>query len=144
MHKTSKERLKKWLLNLKKSPLITLWCLNRNFNALTFGWTSMFFFFNLNTTFCNLTGKVLNLKSCYLTCFKFDAALFNLYIYKSAKIFSFLRQYLTFWYSDIFCKIHVYLGIVMLRKWRTYNKNFKWKQHVKCTICMISYQVITW
>ena len=44
------------------------------------------FFLNLNTKFCYLTGKVLNLKSCYLICFRFDAALFNLYIYKSDNI----------------------------------------------------------
>ena len=33
-------------------------------------------FINLNTDFCNLADKVLKY-SCYLTCSKFDAELFN-------------------------------------------------------------------
>ena len=70
-----------------------------------------------------------------------------IYIYlKPRKNISFLSQNPTFWYSGIFCEMHVllllvYLGIPILRKWRTYNKHFKWKQYLSCT--MISYQVIT-
>ena len=33
-----------------------------------------------NPNFCNQTGKVFKMYSFYLSCFKFDAALFNLHI----------------------------------------------------------------
>ena len=38
------------------------------------------FFINLNTNFCNRADKVFNIYSFYSSCFKFDAALFNLHI----------------------------------------------------------------
>ena len=38
------------------------------------------FFIKNNPVFCNLTGKVFKIYSFYFSCFKFDAALFNLHI----------------------------------------------------------------
>ena len=35
----------------------------------------------------------------------------------------------------------VYLGIVILRKERTYSQHFKWKQHLLITV--LSYQALT-
>ena len=35
----------------------------------------------------------------------------------------------------------VYLGIAIWRKWRAYNKHFKWKHHLSWTV--ISYEVLT-
>ena len=62
-------------------------------------------FINVNTNFCNLTGKVLS--------FKFDAALLNLHIYcrdylkNNAKLF---RFYLKIRHFDI----KVFLGIACI------------------------------
>ena len=39
------------------------------------------YFYKKNPIFCNRTGKVLKNYSFYLSCFKFDAALFNLHIF---------------------------------------------------------------
>ena len=37
------------------------------------------YFYKKNPIFCNQTGKVFKIHSFYLSCFKFDAALFNLH-----------------------------------------------------------------
>ena len=41
---------------------------------------NQYFYKKNNPFFCNRTGKVFKFYSFYLTCFKFDAALFNLHI----------------------------------------------------------------
>ena len=38
------------------------------------------YFYKKNPNFCNPTGKVFKIYSSYLSCFKFDAVLFNLHI----------------------------------------------------------------
>ena len=57
-------------------------------------WVKISVFIEINPIFCNLTGKVLNIYSYYLSCFKFDAVFQLTYILssiliKSVKIFSF-------------------------------------------------------
>ena len=43
-------------------------------------WVKISIFIKNNPNFCNRTGKVFKIYSFYLSCFKFDAALFNLRI----------------------------------------------------------------
>ena len=43
-------------------------------------WVKISILIKINQNFCNLTGKVLKIYNFYLSCFKFDAVLFNLYI----------------------------------------------------------------
>ena len=62
IHDTSKEWLKNDYWALYKSTLILLWCQNRNFNVLDFGWKSVVFV-NLNTIFCNLADQVLKYRA---------------------------------------------------------------------------------
>ena len=58
IHDTSKDWLKNDYSVLYKSTLILLWCQNRNFDVLNFGWKSLFLT-NLNTNFWDLADKVL-------------------------------------------------------------------------------------
>ena len=48
-------------------------------NCLHF-WVKISIFYKNNTFFCNWTGKVFKIYSFHLSVFKFDAALFNLYV----------------------------------------------------------------
>ena len=84
-------------------------------------------FYQNKSIFCNLTDKVFKIYSYYLSCFKFDAVLFNLihvvvYTYKNLPTyFRFLQQNPTFSYQGIFWEMHVllllvFLGIVILNK----------------------------
>ena len=93
-------------------------------NCLYF-WVKISVFIKNYPNFCNRTGKVLKIYSFYLSCFKFDAALFNLYIscrvylLNLPKYFLILPRKLTFLYSGIFWEMHVLLfhrygGIVIL------------------------------
>ena len=88
-------------------------------------WVKISIFIKNNQNFCNRTGKVFKMYSFYLSCFKFDAALFNLhischvYLYNLPKYFLFLPRKLTFLYSGIFWEMHVllfhrYQGIFIL------------------------------
>ena len=43
-------------------------------------WVKISIFMKNIPNFCNRTGKVFKIYSFYLSCFKFDAALFNLHI----------------------------------------------------------------
>ena len=43
-------------------------------------WVKISIFIKNNPIFCNRTGKVFKIYSFYLSCFKIDAALFNLHI----------------------------------------------------------------
>ena len=43
-------------------------------------WVKIIIFIKNNPIFCNRIGKVFKIYSFYLSCFKFDAALFNLHI----------------------------------------------------------------
>ena len=133
IHDTSKEWLKNDYWVLYKFTLILLWCQNRYFNVLDFGWKSVVFV-NLNTNFCNLADKVLKLRaviklvSNLMLNYSTYIYLCRVYLKKNTKIFSFWPQNLAFWYSGLFCEIHVllllvYLDIVILRKWRTYSKH---------------------
>ena len=71
-------------------------------------WVKISIFIKNNPFFCNPTGKVFKIYSFYLSCFKFDAALFNLHI--SCRVYlENLPKYFLFWprkrtllYSGIF------------------------------------------
>ena len=77
-------------------------------------------FIKINPFFCNLTDKVFNIYSFYLSWFKFDAVLLNLihvvvYTYKDLpKYFRFLQQNPTSSYPGIFWEMHVLLLLVYL------------------------------
>ena len=43
-------------------------------------WVKISIFIKINPIFCNQTGKVFKIYILYLSCFKIDAALFNLHI----------------------------------------------------------------
>ena len=78
-------------------------------------WVKISIFIKNNPIICNRTGKVFKIYSFYLSCFKFDAALFNLhiscrvYLYNLSKYFLFLPRKLTFLYSELFLEMPVLL-----------------------------------
>ena len=43
-------------------------------------WVKISIFIKNTPNFCNRTGKVFKIDSFYLSCFKFDAVLFNLHL----------------------------------------------------------------
>ena len=77
------------------------------------------YFLFKNPFFCNPTGKVFKIYSCYLSCFRFDAALFNLHIL-SCKIFLFFALK-----SDIFIFRYI-LGNACYAITYTLNKISNW------------------
>ena len=78
-------------------------------------WVKNSIFIKNNPVFCNLTGKAFKIYSFYLSCFKFDAALFNLhiscrvYLLNLPKYFLVLPRKQPFLYTGIFWEMHVLL-----------------------------------
>ena len=71
-------------------------------------------FIKYDPIFCNRTVNVFKIYILYLSCTKFDAALFNLnisrrvYFYNLPKYFLILPRKPTFLYSGIFWELHVF------------------------------------
>ena len=62
---------------------------------------------SINPFFFNLAGEVFKMYSYYLSCFKFDAAIY-LVVYTYKYFFRFSPQNLTFLSSGIFWEMHIH------------------------------------
>ena len=151
IHDSDKERLKNDRWVLYNPDLTLLWSQSQKWNVFIFGWKTIFlqkiiqFFVIWQVKFLKFIVfiyLVLNLMLPYST-----------YIYRVVftyktcqNIILFCLENGLFLYTGIFWEMHLllshrYQGIVILWKWRTYSKQFKWKQHLLCSV--ISYQVLT-
>ena len=143
IHKTSQERLKNknWILN--KPSLTLLWSKSQRWNALIFGWKSVFKKINL---FLFVIWQVKFLKYIVFVYLVLNLMLYVLtYIIlsckliKPAKLFSFfilksgilISRYIL---GNFLYYVYLCISIILLRIWRPCRKHFKWKQQLSSTI----------